>query len=118
MSNVEVIRGYFEEFFSGLADHSAVRRMLADDFIFRDPLMSADSADEYITQLKALGNELEMYAEVRQLIGEKDQVAALVDFQGPAGPITYAQWFTFKEGKIASLEVVYDPRAFLNVEGQ
>jgi ketosteroid isomerase-like protein len=118
MSNVDIIRGYFKEFFSGPARHSAVRRLLVDDFEFRDPLMSANSADDYVQQLKALGDEFEMYAEVRQLIGEQDQVAALVDFQGPAGTITYAQWFTLREGKIARLEVVYDPRTFLNAEEQ
>lgn len=113
MSNVDVIKRYFEKFFSGKARHSEVRGLLTDDFSFRGPLMSADSADEYVRQLKSLGDEIELYADVRQLIGEGDVVAALVDFQSPAGPITYAQWFTMREGKIAGLEVIYDPRPFL-----
>ena len=120
MSNVEVIRRYFEKFFSGKARHSEVRDLLADDFTFRGPLMSANSADGYVGQLKALGDEIEMYAEVRKLVGEDDVVAALVDFQGPTGKIAYAQWFTMRGGKIAELEVIYDPRPFLesDAEGQ
>ncbi|NIV03649.1 MAG: hypothetical protein GWN59_03205 [Calditrichae bacterium] len=115
MSNVEIIKGYFEKFFSGKTRHSEVRELLTDDFSFRDPLMSANSADAYVEQLKAFGDELELYAEVRELVGEGDIVAALVDFQGPEGKITYAQWFTMREGKIARLEVIYDPRPFLNM---
>ena len=113
MSDVEIIRRYFEKFFSGKARHSEVRDFLTDDFSFRGPLMSANSAEEYVEQLRSLGDEIEMYAEVRKLIGEDDVVAALVDFQGPTGKIAYAQWFTMREGKIAELEVVYDPRPFL-----
>jgi ketosteroid isomerase-like protein len=113
MSNVEIVRDYFRRFFSGTARHSEVRSLLADDFVLRDPLMSADSAGEYVDQLKALGDEMELRAEVRHVVGEGEMVAALVDFVGPAGPLTYAQWFTLRDGKIARLEVVYDPRPFL-----
>ena len=118
MSNVDIVRGYFEKFFSGVARHSDVRSLLTDDFSFRDPLMSADSAEDYVQQLIALGDELELHAEVRHLIGDGNEVAALVDLQGPSGPTTYAQWFTMREGRIAELEVVYDPRAFLNMDGE
>ena len=117
MSNVDIIRAYFDKFFAGKARHSEVRSLLRDDFSFRDPLMSAESAADYVQQLIGLGDELELYAEVRHLIGDGDEVAALVDFQGPSGPMTYAQWFTMREGKIAKLEVVYDPRAFLSTKG-
>jgi hypothetical protein len=113
MSPSDIIRQYFETFFSGPARHSAVRDWLTDDFTFRDPLMSADSADEYVQQVTAYGDEMDMQVEVRQIINQGDIVAALVTFQSPAGPITYAQWFTLRAGKIARLEVVYDPRPFL-----
>jgi ketosteroid isomerase-like protein len=76
--------------------------------------MSADSADDYVRQLQAFGDELELYAKPREIVGQGDTVAALVDFQGPSGSIAYAQWFTFRDGKIARLEVIYDPRSFLD----
>lgn len=113
MSNIEVIRRYFEKFFSGKARHSEVREFLTDDFSLRNPLMSADSADEYVEQLRSFGDELEMHADVRHLIADGDLLAAHVDFQGPTGIITYAEWFTMRDGKIAHLEVVYDPRPYL-----
>jgi len=115
MSNVDIIQGYFKKFFSGKARHLEVRDLLTDDFTFRDPLMSADSADEYVEQLRSLGDEIEMYAEVREIVGEGDVVAALIDFQGPGGTMQYAQWFTMRDGKIARLEVIYDPRPFLEM---
>jgi hypothetical protein len=90
-----------------------VREYLTEDFKFHGPLMSADSAGDYISQITAAGDELEMVAEVRRLIGQGNIVAALVEFQGPRGPMTYAQWFELRDGKICRLEVVYDPRPFL-----
>jgi ketosteroid isomerase-like protein len=116
MSNVEIIRNYFKQFFSGKARHAAVRGLLTDDFSFGDPLMSARSADDYVAQLKAAGDELEMYVDVREVVGEGNIVAALVDFHGPSGKMTYAQWFTFRNGKISHLQVVYDPRPFLEMK--
>jgi ketosteroid isomerase-like protein len=114
MSNVKMVKEYFERFFTGKAVHTEVRDLLTDDFMFVGPLMSAGSADEYVDQLRALGDEIEMYVDVRHIIGSGDLVSALVDLQGPDGPVTYAQWFTIRDGKFARLEVVYDPRSFIH----
>lgn len=113
MHNKKLVQSYFDTFFSGKARHSKVRSWLTDDFEFVGPLMTAHSADEYVNQLTAMGDEMELYAEVRKLLAEEDTVAALVAFQGPSGGISYSQWFTLREGKIAKLEVVYDPRSFI-----
>jgi ketosteroid isomerase-like protein len=112
MTNTEFIRVYFKRFFSGKARHSDVRNLLTDDFQFFDPLLSANSADEYVNRLKSFGDELDMHVDVKEIIGEGDIVAALVDFHGPSGKMAYAQWFTFRGGKIAALRVIYDPRPF------
>lgn len=85
MSNVAIVRSYFERFFSGKADHSKVREWLTDDFTFRDPLMSADGADDYVSQLKALGTQQEMYAEVREIVEQGPFVSALVVVRAPVG---------------------------------
>ena len=113
MSNADTVRGYFKKFFAGKARHSEVRALLTDDFTFVDPMMSANSADEYIQRLKGFGDELEMHVDVREVVGDGDVVAALVDFHGPAGVMAYSQWFTFRNGKISGLKVIYDPRPFL-----
>lgn len=118
MSNAEVITRYFKTFFSGKARHSEVRSWLADDFSFRDPLMSADSADDYVAQLTNLGDEMDVRIKLRSMVAENDAVVARVDVDGPAGPVRYAQWFTLSDGKIAALEVFYDPRPFLQGGGR
>ena len=76
-------------------------------------MMSADSADEYVAHLKQFGDELDMRVDVKQVVGEGDVIAALVDFHGPVGLMAYSQWFTFRGGKISRLQVIYDPRPFL-----
>ncbi|MBD3225581.1 MAG: hypothetical protein GF313_12705 [Caldithrix sp.] len=113
MTNKEIIQTYFVRFFSGKARHTQVREFLTDDFTFRGPLMSANNADEYIDRLSQMGDELEIYADVCNIVAEGHAVAALVDFHGPVGNMRYAQWFTMRDGKIAELEVIYDPRPFL-----
>ena len=113
MTNVEIIREYYRKFFSGKARHSEVRALLTDDFTLRDPLMSATGADDYLRQLSSLGDDLEMHAEVRDIVGQGDKVAALVDFQAPQGVVQYAQWFELMDGKIKGIESIYDPRLFL-----
>lgn len=75
--------------------------------------MSANSADEYVDQLIEMGDEMTLVAEVRSLVADGETVAALVDFQGPTSTVSYAQWFTLADGKIARLEVIYDPRPFI-----
>lgn len=114
MENINLIREYFEKFFSGRARISELREYLREDFSFQGPLMAADSRAEYLAQLTQFGDEMELQAGIREIIAQGDAVAALVDYQGPRGPITYAQWFEIRDGKISRLEVVYDPRPFLN----
>jgi hypothetical protein len=113
MTNAEIINGYFGHFFAGKARHSEVRQLLTEDFKFRDPLMSADSAEDYVNQFKSFGDVLDMRANIKAIIGEGDIVAALVDFDEPAGKMPYSQWFTFRNAKIAGLQVIYDPRPFM-----
>jgi ketosteroid isomerase-like protein len=116
MTNTEPIRDYFKRFFSGKARHSDVRQLLTDDFKFRDLLMSANSADEYVDRLKSFGDVLDLRVDVKEIVGEGDIVAALVDFNGPASKMAYAQWFTFRDGKIAALHVIHDPRPFIDTQ--
>ena len=116
MSNSDLIKRYFATFFQGPARHSEVRNWLSDDFVFSGPLMSAESADDYVQQLTAMGDEMELYAEIRQMVAEDETVAVLVDFKSPVGVIPYAQWFTLRDAKIARLEVIYDPRPFLQMD--
>jgi hypothetical protein len=106
MENIDLIKNYFEKFFSGPARHSEAQSWLTHDFTFQGPLMSADRAEDYVHQLTAMGGEMELYAEVWKMIAEGDTVATLVDFQSPADVIPYAQRFQIHDGKIARLEVV------------
>ncbi len=116
MSGVDLVRDFLKHLFSAKIDFSKLQSLLADDFTLRDPLMSADGADDYISQLRAFGDDLSLHGDVRAVVGKGEVVAALVDFQGPSGKMAYAQWFTVRDGEISGLEVIYDPRPFLDRE--
>lgn len=55
-----------------------------------------------------------LYEGKRSYSGERDIVSALIDFQGPHGSIPYSIWFIFREGRIAEMDTMYDPRSFLD----
>jgi ketosteroid isomerase-like protein len=114
MKNSDIIETYFKTLFNGRAKHSTVREFLTDDFVFTDPLMSVNSADAYVGQLVSMGDKFELYARERRLVTGNDGVAALVEFTGADRPMTYSKWLTLRDGKIARLEVIYDPRLFLH----
>ena len=113
MSNLDVVRRYYECLFSSPMRPNDVRALISNSFKLIDPLGSASSTEDYMKQLDMLPENYEMNGEVRRIIADEDVVAALLDFEGPTGPITYSSWFTVAGGKITQIENVYDPRDFL-----
>ncbi len=117
-SPVDAVRAYLDAFFAGRPDLERVRRLLHDDFTFVGPLMTADSADGFIAKVRGMmaeGGGGEMRHELRRLIADGENVAALYDFLGPGpdGRIAFAEWFRVVDGRIASIELHYDPRPLL-----
>lgn len=118
MSAKNIVNKYLDAFFSGGPDLAAVRALLAEDFTFQGPLMAASSADDFIKQLEAMGPGMEMHAEILNIIGEGDCVAALYDFMGPEGKISFAEWYRVRDDKISAIKLHYDPRPLLEAMGQ
>ena len=112
MSARNVVGAYLDAFFKGQPDYDVVRKLLHDDFSFTGPLMTATSADDFITQLKAMG-EMNMRAEIHRLLDDGEYVAALYDFLGPMRKLSFAEWFRVQDDKIVSSELHYDPRPLL-----
>jgi hypothetical protein len=114
--NTEIVRNYLKAFFSGKVDHETVRALLSDDFVFNGPMMKAENADQFIEQLKGHEGGMEMRCEIREILGSGNVVTALYDFQGPTGPMAFAEWYWLADGKITRVELVYDPRAFVELQ--
>ena len=117
MAAKNVVKNYIAAFFGGGPDLKAVRPLLTDDFTFEGPLMTASSADDFIKQLEGMGPGMEMHAEIHHIIDEGDCAAALYDFLGPKGKISFAEWYWIKNNKISAIKLHYDPRSLLDAMG-
>jgi ketosteroid isomerase-like protein len=113
-TTAEIVRSYLEAMYPGTDRLDAARSLLADDFQLVDPLMTVTSADDLLEQVRAFGTRSDgPRNRIRHIVADGDTAASLSEFPGPDGePMTYAQWFWVREGKIAKIQVVYDPRPF------
>lgn len=115
-TNADIVRRYLETMVPGTDRLDEVRTLLADDLEFIDPMMQVADADDLIAQVRRFGSggDTVVRNRIRHVIAEGDVVAALSEFPGPGGTtLTYAQWFWMRDGRIARIRVVYDPRPFL-----
>ena len=114
MDAKQVVQAYLAAFFEGGPDIPAMEALLTDDFSFHGPLMSADSAEEFIGELNAMEQPLsDLHAEIHHVIADGDTVAALYDFVTPMGKMPFAEWYWVRDGKISAIKLHYDPRPML-----
>jgi hypothetical protein len=111
-----IAQRYFDAFFSGGPDLDAVGALLTDDFRFSGPLMSADSAEDFIAKLRGMGGEHAMRAELREAIAEGERVVLLYDFLGPGGSkLPFFEAYRIRGEKICEIELSYDPRPMIEM---
>jgi hypothetical protein len=118
MTAMETVKRYLDAFFGGGPNLETIRNLLTDDFTFQGPLMTASNADDFIKQLEGMGSNMEMQAEIHCLIDDGERVAALYDFRGPHGNISFAEWYWIKRDKISAIKLHYDPRPLLESMGE
>ena len=86
--------------------------MLHDDLSFRGPLETLDSADALMESIKGLA-EIVTGAERRALLAQGDQVVVIYDLHTvPIPTASVAEWYTVRDGRIASLQAFFDARPF------
>ena len=109
-SSAETVERYFDAWTS--KDFATARSLLHDDLSFRGPIETLDSADALMASLQGLAR-IVTGAERRGLIEEGDQVSVIYDLHTvpvPTAPI--AEWYTVRDGKIASVQAFFDARPF------
>jgi ketosteroid isomerase-like protein len=111
MSPTDIVNRYTEAFDAG--DMSTVESLLADDFRFEGPLMTASSRKEFFEQLAQF--EMTARTVVRHQIANGSTVARLFDFELSAPvhtSIPMAEWLEVENGKITASRLFYDPSRF------
>jgi ketosteroid isomerase-like protein len=109
-SPAQTVEQYFDAWTS--KDFETARSLLQDDLSFRGPIDTFDNADALIESIKGLSQIVER-AERRGLLADGDQVAVVYDLHtGPVGTAPVAEWYTVRDGKIASMQAFFDARPF------
>jgi ketosteroid isomerase-like protein len=117
----EVARSVVERYHEAWRNHDyeAARALLQDDLSFSGPFDTFDRADDFIEAIKALAPIVED-VHVRRLFADGDDVCLIFDMvTAGAGTQPIAEWYSVRDGRIASLRVIFDARPFAALrEGQ
>ena len=86
-----------------------VAELLHPDVDFRVPGNALRGAPAYLTALRRLGPILARN-EVRQTIVDGNEVCAVYDFvtDTPAGAVPTVEWTTIQDGRIRSVQLIFD----------
>ena len=110
----ELAETYFAAWVGG--DFDTLRGILADDVTFVGALGTANGADECIAGLRGMSRILADIV-VRVRVSEGDDVITWFDLHTNTGapPTPTANWQHVVDGKIAAINVTFDPRGILGI---
>ena len=108
-SNKEIIDRYFTAL--QRKDFATIRTLVHDDVTFKGALGTTNTAEDYINGLRQITANTTL--ERRALFAEGENVCQIYEMILPTATIPIAQWFTLREGRIATLQVFFDPRPML-----
>ncbi len=96
----------------GKKDFQAARKLLQDALEFRGPIDTFHKADDYLHAIQKLSAIVEG-VEILKVFEDGDDVSLFCDLKTKTvGTSFVAEWYRVKEGKIASVRVVFDARPF------
>jgi ketosteroid isomerase-like protein len=106
--------GVAEDFFRAWTnkDFDRARSLLHDDVSFEGPLDTFTDADSYVASLRQLSAIL-TGAQTLKVFADGDDVCVIYDLKTAPVPSTRTcDWYRVREGKIASVSVIFDARPF------
>jgi hypothetical protein len=107
MSAKEVVLSYIDAM--GQRDYAAAKRYLGDNVFIKGPAGEAfRSADDFLTMMEKQRGRYDM----KKVFVDGDDVCLLYDFVTEKVTTFFCSWYQIKDGKIASIRTVFDPRAF------
>jgi ketosteroid isomerase-like protein len=93
-------------------DFARARSLLHDDVSFEGPLESFSDADSYLASLQQL-SRIVTGAETQKVFVDGDDVCVIYDLKtAPVPKSRTCEWYHVRDGKVASVSVVFDARPF------
>lgn len=110
-SNAELAGDEMGAWTSG--DFEKVRTLVHDDVTFRGAMGTTQGADEYVAGLTRLAQTVSG-VDIGKVFADDDDVVVIYDLKTTAGDsLPCVAWYQFRESKILSKQVFFDPRPIL-----
>jgi ketosteroid isomerase-like protein len=111
----QVAEGFFDAWTG--KDFERARGLLHDDVSFAGPIDSFSDADSYLASLRRLSG-IVTGAEKRKVFVDGDDVCVIYDLKtAPVPSSRTCEWYRVRDGRIASVWVVFDARPFASLFG-
>lgn len=95
-------------------DYESAQRYLKDQLPIRGPGEPYDRADRFIEMLRSYRSKYE----VKRVFADRDEVCVLYDLATPRATVFTCSWYRVHDGKIASIQTIFDPRPFAPPPGK
>jgi ketosteroid isomerase-like protein len=93
-------------------DFALARELLHDDVSFQGPIDAFSDADSYIASLQQVSGII-TGVDKRKVFTDGDDVCVIYDLKtAPVPSSRTCEWYQVRDGKIASVSVVFDARPF------
>lgn len=103
----EVVMSYIKAM--GDRNYAAARNYLGDNVRVKGPAGEAfRSPDEF---LKMMGQQSGKY-DIKKVFADGSDICLLYDFITPKVTAFFCSWYQVTDGKISSIQTIFDPRAF------
>ena len=93
-------------------DFEQARALVHDDVTFEGPIDRFSDADSYLASLQQL-SAIVTGAEKQKVFVDGDDVCVIYDLKTvPVASTRTCEWYRMRDGKVASVSVVFDARPF------
>ena len=103
-----------EDFFDAWTskDFERARELVHDDVLFEGPIDRFSDADSYLASLRQLAH-IVTGADKQKVFVDGDDVCVIYDLKtAPVPSSRTCEWYRVRDGKVASVSVVFDARPF------
>jgi len=116
-----LVRGYYGSWQNGIAtfDKERLSEILAEDLDFEGSIAGKRrGAAGFLVGLQRFVEVLKTPIQIRQQVEAGDQAAVLYEAELPAGSMRFAEFFRVEGGRIASIQLLYDPAQYRALGGR
>ena len=106
----QVAEGFFDAWTG--KDFAGARALVHDDLSFEGPIDSFSDADSYLASLRQLAQIVTGVEKLKVFVDGED-VCVIYDLKtAPVPTARTCEWYRVRDGKVASVSVVFDARPF------